>query len=119
MDSLPTSAEVVVIGGGIVGASVGFHLAEAGVDLVLLERADFACGSSGKPIGGVRAQFSDALNIQLAARSLVAYDQFAQRPGADIHLDKVGYLFLLRTPDHVARFEKSVAIQNEHGIPTG
>jgi len=119
MDSLPGRAEVVVIGGGIVGASIAFHLTEAGIDdLVLLERSDFACGSSGKPIGGVRAQFSDALNIQLAARSLAAYDRFAQSPGADIDLDKVGYLFLLRTPDDVARFEKSVAIQNEHGIPT-
>jgi sarcosine oxidase subunit beta len=119
MDSLPRRAEVVVIGGGIVGASIAFHLAEAGIDdLVLLERSDFACASSGKPIGGVRGQFSDALNIQLAARSLTAYDGFRQSPGADIHLDKVGYLFLLRTPDEVARFEKSIAIQNEHGIPT-
>jgi sarcosine oxidase, subunit beta len=119
MDSLPQRAEVVVVGGGIVGASVAFHLAAAGVpDVVLLEREDVASGSSGKPMGGVRAQFSDALNIRLAARSLVAYERFAERPGADIGLDKVGYLFLLRTPDDVARFERSVAIQNEHGIPT-
>src|SRR5688500_6269439 len=119
MDSLPRRAEVVVIGGGIVGASIAFHLAEAGIcDLVLRERSDFASGSSGKPIGGVRAQFSDALNIQLAARSLTAYERFGQSPGADIDLDKVGYLFLLRGPDDVARFEKSIAIQNEHGVPT-
>jgi sarcosine oxidase, subunit beta len=119
MDSLPRRAEVVVVGGGIVGASVLFHLAEAGVhDVVLLERDDLACGSSGKPIGGVRGQFSDALNVQLAARSLAAYDRFAQRPGADIGLDKVGYLFLLRTQEDVAQFERSIAIQNEHGIPT-
>ncbi|MEY2514077.1 MAG: hypothetical protein QOJ89_1435 [bacterium] len=118
MDSLPARARVVVIGGGIIGASIAFHLAEAGVDdVVLLERAEIACGSSGKPIGGVRAQFSDALNIQLAARSLVAYERFWQRPGADIEFDKVGYLFLLRTPDDVARFERSIAIQNEHGVP--
>ena len=117
MDALPTRAGVVVIGGGIVGASIAFHLAEAGVDdLVLLERSELACGSSGKPIGGVRGQFSDALNVQLAARSLAAYDRFAQRPGADIQLDKVGYLFLLRTGEHVARFEQSIAVQNEHGI---
>jgi sarcosine oxidase subunit beta len=64
-------------------------------DLVLLERSDFASGSSGKPIGGVRAQFPDALNIQLAARSLTAYERFGQTPGADIDLDKGGYLFLL------------------------
>ena len=119
MDALGDRAGVVVIGGGIVGASIAFHLAEAGVDdVVLLERSDVACGSSGKPLGGVRAQFSDALNIQLAARSLQAYDRFAQRPGADIELDKVGYLFLLRTADAVARFEHSIAVQNEHGIAT-
>jgi sarcosine oxidase, subunit beta len=119
MGSPPPAAAVVVVGGGIVGASVAFHLAEAGIeDVVLLERGDIGRGSSGKPIGGVRAQFSDALNIRLAARSLVAYDRFAERPGADILLDKVGYLFLLRTQDAVARFEQSVAIQNEHGIPT-
>jgi len=119
MGQPPDRAEVVVIGGGIVGASILFHLAEAGVrDVLLLERGDFACGSSGKPIGGMRGQFSDALNVQLAARSLAAYDRFGQSPGADIALDKVGYLFLLRTPDHVAQFELSTAIQNEHGIPT-
>jgi glycine/D-amino acid oxidase-like deaminating enzyme len=119
MGHLPRRAEVVVIGGGIVGASILFHLAEAGIrDVVLVERADFACGSSGKPIGGVRRQFSDVLNIQLAARSLAAYDRFAKAPGADIGLDKVGYLFLLRTADDVARFETSIAVQNEHGIPT-
>ena len=118
MDPLPSRATVVVIGGGIVGASILFHLAEAGVrDAVLLERGVLAGGSSGKPIGGVRGQFSDALNVQLAARSLAAYERFAQRPGADIALDRVGYLFLLRTPEDIARFETSVAIQNEHGVP--
>ena len=119
MDHLPERASVVVIGGGIVGASILFHLADAGItDVVLLERGDFACGSSGKPIGGVRGQFSDPLNVQLAARSLAAYDRFAQTPGADIVLDKVGYLFLLRTAGDVERFAASIAVQNEHGIPT-
>ena len=119
MDSLPSRAGVVVIGGGIIGASIAFHLAQAGVgDVVLVERSALACGSSGKPIGGVRAQFSDALNVQLAARSLTAYDRFGHSPGADIEFDKVGYLFLLRTPEHVAGFERSIAVQNEHGLPT-
>jgi sarcosine oxidase, subunit beta len=112
MDALPDRAEVVVVGGGIVGASVAWHLAEADVDVALLERGDVACGSSGKPIGGVRAQFSDALNVRLAARSLEAYGRVAEQIG----LDRVGYLFLLRTPDEVARFERSIAVQREHGV---
>jgi sarcosine oxidase subunit beta len=119
MEQLPSRAEVVVVGGGVVGASIAFHLAEAGIDdVLLLERGDLACGSSGKPIGGVRAQFTDPLNIMLAARSLEAYERFASIPGADIGLERVGYLFLLRTPDHVRRFEASVAVQNELGIPS-
>ncbi|MCW3011721.1 MAG: sarcosine oxidase subunit beta [Solirubrobacterales bacterium] len=119
MDALPTHAGVVVVGGGILGTSIAFHLGEAGVrDVVLLERDALAGGSSGKPIGGVRGQFSDALNIRLAARSLTAYDRFAQAFGADIGLEKVGYLFLLRTPEHVSSFEAGMALQQELGIPT-
>jgi sarcosine oxidase subunit beta len=119
VDALPASAEVVVIGGGILGTSIAFHLAEAGVaDVVVLERGGLAQGSSGKPIGGVRAQFSDALNIRLAARSLTAYDRFEQAFGVDIALDKVGYLFLLRTAEHVATFEAALALQHEHGVPS-
>lgn len=118
MGQLPSRAEVVVVGGGVIGASVAFHLAEAGVDVLLLERGDLAGGSSGKPIGGVRAQFTDPLNIMLAARSLEAYDRFATSPGADIELQRVGYLFLLRTAEHVRRFEEGVALQNELGIPS-
>ena len=119
MDALPASAAVVVIGGGILGTSVAFHLAQAGAgDVVLLERGELAQGSSGKPIGGVRGQFSDALNVRLAARSLAAYDRFGDAFGVDIRLDKVGYLFLLRTPDHVATFEAALAPQHEEGVPS-
>jgi sarcosine oxidase subunit beta len=118
MDALPTRAAVVVVGGGILGTSIAFHLAEAGVaEVVVLERDALAQGSSGKPIGGVRGQFSDELNIRLAARSLAAYDRFDAAFGADIRLDKVGYLFLLRTPEHVARFEAGIALQEELGVP--
>ena len=93
--SLPASAEVVVIGGGVMGASTAFHLAEAGVtDVLLLEKDSLACGSTSKSAGGVRAQFSDAVNIALGLRSLPAFEQFAERPGGEIDLHQVGYLFL-------------------------
>ncbi|NDL58279.1 FAD-dependent oxidoreductase [Phytoactinopolyspora mesophila] len=117
--SVPERATVVIVGGGVMGASIAFHLAEAGVkDVVLLERSELGSGSSGKPIGGVRAQFSDPLNIELGARSLRAFQDFPRRPGRDIKLDNVGYLFLLTTDDHVSAFEDSVAIQNRLGVPS-
>jgi sarcosine oxidase, subunit beta len=114
---LPRQAEVVVIGGGIVGASIAYHLAEAGVtDVVVIERSGVASGSSGKPIGGLRAQFSDPLNIALGARSLETYARFQSSMGIDISMERVGYLFLLREQADLARFEHSVAVQNDLGV---
>jgi glycine/D-amino acid oxidase-like deaminating enzyme len=115
--ALPARASVVIIGGGVIGASIAFHLAEAGVtDVVLLERDTPGSGSTCKAAGGVRAQFSDALNIELGARSLEAFTRFGQRPGQEIDLHQVGYLFLLSTPDDVAAFERDVKLQNELGV---
>lgn len=101
------------------GASIAFHLAEAGVrDIIVVERGELACGSSGKPIGGVRAHFSDPLNIELGQRSLRAFRDFTHRPGADIRLDTVGYLFLLTSDRQAAEFTDSVRLQNSLGVPS-
>ncbi|MBA2740649.1 MAG: FAD-binding oxidoreductase [Actinobacteria bacterium] len=115
---LPARADVVVVGGGAIGSSIGFHLAEAGVDVCVLERAELASGSTSRAAGGIRAQFSDPLNIALGRRSIEAYERFGERPGAEIDLAQVGYLFLLDRPEDVESFERSVAIQNEHGVPS-
>ncbi len=115
---LPERAEVLIIGGGVMGASTAFHLARAGVtDVVLLEAGDLACGSSGKPLGGVRAQFSDYTNVELGQRSLQAFRQFETELGADIGLRQVGYLFALRDGRDLAGFETSLCLQNELGAP--
>lgn len=117
--TVPATADVVIIGGGVMGTSIAFHLAEAGVRrIVVIERDELGSGSSGKPIGGVRAQFSDPLNIALGSRSLRAWQNFGQRPGADIRLAEVGYLFLLTSAEQAADFETGVRIQNELGVPS-
>ena len=117
--SLPDRAEVVIIGGGVMGASAAFHLAEAGVtDVLLLEADQLSCGSTSKSAGGVRLQFSDEINIALALRSMDAFERFADRPGADIGLQQVGYLFLLTDPADVIVFERNTALQNTMGVPT-
>ena len=77
---LPAEADVVILGGGIMGASIAFHLAEAGVrNIVLIERNTLGSGSSAKPLGGVRATFSDPGNIRLGQRSLEAYERFGEK----------------------------------------
>jgi sarcosine oxidase subunit beta len=115
---LPCRADVVVVGGGAIGASAAFHLAEAGVDVCLVERSELASGSTSRAAGGIRAQFSDPLNIALGLRSIEAYERFGVRPGAEIDLKQVGYLFLLDREEDVEVFERSVALQNELGVPS-
>jgi sarcosine oxidase subunit beta len=116
--ALPASASVVIIGGGVMGTSAAFHLAEAGVEVVLVERAELGSGSTSRAAGGIRAQFSDALNVQIAQRSLDAFREFGARPGWEIDFKQVGYLFVLSRAADVAMFERHVALQNEHGVPS-
>ena len=74
--ALPARAEVVIVGGGVIGVSSAAHLATAGVDVVLLERGDLGGGSTVKSAGGVRAQFSDEVNIRLGHRGLETFARF-------------------------------------------
>ena len=118
MSGVPASAGVVVVGGGVIGTSIAFHLAEADVDVCILERDQLAAGSTSRAAGGIRAQFSDPLNIAIGRRSIEAFERFGERPGAEIDLHQVGYLFLLDRAEDVAAFEASVALQNELGVPS-
>lgn len=117
--ALPSHASVVIVGGGVIGLSTAYHLAHAGVtDVVLVEKGEFGSGSTSKAAGGVRAQFSDAVNIELGARSLHAFERFKDTFDQEIDLHQVGYLFLLEKPEHVEAFEKNIALQNELGVPS-
>ncbi|HEX3455748.1 MAG TPA: FAD-dependent oxidoreductase, partial [Gaiellaceae bacterium] len=108
------SAEVVVIGGGAMGASVAWHLRELGItDVVLLERDSLASGSTSKSAGGIRTQFADELNVRIALRSL---DEFERMEGIDLRQD--GYLFLLDNDADVARFQAALALQHSLGVPS-
>ena len=109
---------MVIVGGGVIGTSAAFHLAEAGVDVVLIERAELGSGSTSRAAGGVRAQFSDALNIQIAQRSLEAFRRFGTRPGWEIDFKRSGYLFVLSREADVSEFEASIALQNRLGVPS-
>ena len=85
---------------------------------MLVEKDEFGSGSTCKAAGGVRAQFSDAVNIELGLRSLRTFETFREEFGQEIDLHQVGYLFLLDRPEHVELFERSVSLQNELGVPS-
>ena len=115
----PDHAAVVIVGGGVIGLSTAYHLARAGVrDVVVVEQAEFGSGSTCRAAGGVRAQFSDAANIELGQRSLRTFETFEERFGQQIDLHQVGYLFLLDRPEDVAAFEANVELQNHLGVPS-
>src|ERR1035437_7306055 len=112
------SADVVIVGGGGMGASVAYHLARRGVtDVVLLEREKLlASGSTGRNAGGVRHQFSNAANIRLSIESIAVLERFKDEIGYEIDFHQDGDLFLLSTAASVETFRQNVALQRSFGI---
>jgi len=110
------TAEVVIIGGGIVGSSIAYHLTAAGCrDVLVLERETAqGKGSTGKSMGGVRAQFSTPVNIQMSLYSIPFYAGFDERLGSPAGYRPQGYLFCATNEKHLAylktNFEKQVAM---------
>src|SRR5438093_8442213 len=112
------TAEVVIVGGGCMGASVACCLARRGVtDVVLVEREKMlATGSTGRNAGGVRHQFSNAANIHLSIESIAALERFADEVGQPIDFHQDGYLFLLSKDSSVDTFRRNVALQRGLGV---
>jgi sarcosine oxidase subunit beta len=110
------SAEVVIVGGGIVGSSIAYHLVDAGCkDVLVIERESAqGKGSTGKSMGGVRAQFSTPVNIQMSLYSIPFYTSFDERLGYPAGYRPQGYLFCATSERHLAylrtNYEKQVAM---------
>lgn len=112
-------AAVVVIGAGIVGASVAYHLAARGcTDVVVLEQAEHeVAASSARSLAGVRHQFSEAVNVRLSLYSIPRLAHFAEEIGTDAELRRVGYLFLIDNAQDWQTFQQSAAMQQSLGVP--
>ncbi len=115
---LPKTADVVIIGGGVMGASIAYHLAERGLkNILVLEREKFLSqGSTGKAAGGVRYQFSTPVNIQLSLYSMNIIQHFAEIFGASCDYRPIGYLFLLTRADDLPQFRASLDLQHQLGV---
>jgi glycine/D-amino acid oxidase-like deaminating enzyme len=114
------TADVVVVGGGVVGASTAYHLAAAGIEhVVLLERADsVATGSTGACAGGFRHQFSSRINIELSLASVPMILGFTEEHGLPLDVVQDGYLFLVRDEDDWVDFRAGAELQRSLGIDT-
>ena len=110
------TAEVAIIGSGIVGSSIAYHLVAAGCkDVLVLEReTSQGKGSTGKSMGGVRAQFSTPVNIQMSLYSIPFYARFDERLGYPAGYRPQGYLFCATSEKHLAylrtNYDKQIAM---------
>src|SRR5215475_13533456 len=116
---LPGRAEIAIVGGGVIGLSIAYHLARRGLtDVVVIERGYLAEGASGRNGGGVRQQWSTEINIRLMQESVDLCRRFAVDLGVNVWFRQGGYLFLARSAKEVGRLEKNIAIQNRCGVAT-
>ena len=110
--------DVVVVGGGIVGAASAYYLAERGADVTLVEKSSLGAGSTDRAAGGIRAQFSTAVSIELSKRSIEVWERFEDDFGTDIEYRRPGYMYLARTDETADRLRETVPFQNDHGVPS-
>lgn len=112
------TADVVVVGGGVVGASAAYHVAAAGAGRVLLlERADaLGTGSTGACAGGFRHQFSSEVNVRLSLESVPMILSFEQTHGIPLDVTQDGYLFLVRSEESWAGFVAAADLQRSLGV---
>jgi sarcosine oxidase subunit beta len=118
--STPKTADIIIIGGGVMGASTAYHLAARGFkEIVLLEKEMFfGQGATGRCAGGVRYQFATEINIRLSLRSLPMLERFEGEFGQAIDYRKVGYLFLLTLDKDCKAFRQNVVLQHSLGVMT-
>ena len=113
-----TKADAVIIGGGIIGVAVAFYLAKAKYGQVVLVEKDrfLGAGSTAKAAGGIRAQFSSKVNVEMSMLSEKLFCSFKEDTGQDALFDQVGYLFVLSDENDIVEYTKSYELQRSCGL---
>jgi sarcosine oxidase subunit beta len=112
------SAAVAVVGGGVIGASVAYHLAARGErDVVVLDRAaEAGAGSTGRATGGFRVQFASAVDVRLSLLAREKLRRFAEETGGDCGYVPAGYLWIAANEAELAALRDALAVQCANGV---
>jgi len=115
--SMTETADVVIIGAGIMGASTAYHLARERVGrVIVLERETVCSGSTALASGGIRHQYANRVGVELTLQSIVTFERFADEFGVDPQFRQHGYLLLVATEEELAVARRSVALQQSLGV---
>ncbi len=113
------TADIVIIGGGIIGVSIAYYLGKmGGRNVLLLEKDLIGQGSTGLCAGGIRRQWSTEVNMHFALKAFEIYQNFRDEFGVDPEFHQIGYLFLATSLEELEMFEGNVAFQNRFGVPS-
>ncbi len=110
------SADVVVVGGGIMGCALAYQLARRDVDVLLLERETLGSQSTARCAGGVRQQFSMEANVRLQRLSVRMFENFEAETGHPADFRQIGYLFVLTQPQDVEDFRQNMEMWHRVGL---
>ena len=109
-------SDIIIIGGGIIGAASGYYLAQAGLKVRILDKGYLGSGSTGRCIGGIRQQFTSEGSIKLMMESVRLFGEMSEELGTDVHWHNGGYLFLAHDQKRKESFLQNIAIQRQAGL---
>lgn len=112
------TADVVIIGGGVIGLSIAYYLSlKKAARIILFEKGQLGEGSTSRCVGGIRTQFSTGINIRFSLESLNTFERFEEEFGVDPEFKRIGYLFLATTELEMEVFQENIKLQRKFGIP--
>jgi sarcosine oxidase subunit beta len=113
------TADIVIIGGGIIGVSIAYYLGKMGAkNVVVFEKDLIGMGSTGLCAGGIRRQWSTEVNMHFALKAFEVFQNFEEEFEASPEFHQIGYLFLARDEEELETFKKNIELQNRFGVPS-
>ena len=113
---MTNTADVIIIGGGIIGCGTGYYLTKKGMKVYLFEKDYLTAGSTGRCIGGIRQQFSTELSIKVAMESVKKFKTMNEELNQDIEFHQGGYLFLAHSAEKKNTYLKLIKLQKQMGL---